>query len=132
MKRNLVIISSSVAVVAGVSAIVITTLTSGLQSQTVNCVDVLKKHATKLEQTTVTPNPDNGLFVVSDGNEPGQLVFLGYVGPKSVELMRNQMLNAGLKKISINVEGTCEIENGLVYTLVSGSYVVPEQKPDPI
>lgn len=96
------------------------------------CLELMKEQAERSDTKTVAPNPDGGLFVVFDGKEPGQIEFVGYVGPKSVQVMREQMTEAGMKKIKVESTGTCEVENGLVYTVVQGSYTVPEPKPDPI
>jgi len=96
------------------------------------CLELMKAQAQKPNVKTVAPNPDGGFFVVFDGQEQNQIDFIGYVGPKSVQVMREQMTEAGMKKIRVEVTGTCEVENGLIYTLVKGSYIVPEQKPDPI
>jgi hypothetical protein len=128
MKLNpkvLAIISTLTLTLAGV-------LSLNRQKPLPACIELMKEHAQRLETKTIAPNPDGGYFVVFDGKNPGQLEFVGYVGPKSVDVMREQMADAGLRQIRVETNGTCEIENGLVYTLVSGSYIVPTQKPDPI
>lgn len=113
-------------------ASVATLLSTRSETQLPVCLDLMKEQAERSDTKTVAPNPDGGLFVVFDGKEPGQIEFVGYVGPKSVQVMREQMTEAGMKKIKVESTGTCEVENGLVYTVVQGSYIVPEPKPDPI
>lgn len=96
------------------------------------CIDVLKAEANKVEQKMAMPNSDGGLYLLTQGNKTDRVNFLGYVGPKSVEKVQPMMIENGLLNVSVKTVGQCETEGGLIYTLVSGHYDVPEQKPDPI
>lgn len=96
------------------------------------CIDVLKAEANKVEQKMAMPNSDGGLYLLTQGDKTDRVNFLGYVGPKSVEKVEPMMVENGLLNVSVKTVGQCETDGGLVYTLVSGHYDVPEQKPDPI
>ena len=95
------------------------------------CVQILKRKAEQVERKMVVPNQDGGLFLMTEG-QPREVNFLGYLGPASVDRMRDQMVESGLKDVKVKREGTCKAENGLEYTLVSGKYTLPEEKPDPL
>ena len=96
------------------------------------CIDVLKAEANKVEQKMAMPNSDGGLYLLTQGDKTDRVNFLGYVGPKSVEKVAPMMIENGLQNVTVETVGQCETEGGLVYTLISGQYDVPEQKSDPI
>lgn len=124
------IILSLTAIVTGLAGLMI--VVNSTSEPKLICIDVLKQKAETLEKKAVESNPDGGLFLISEGKQPRQVNFTGYVGPKTVEVMRVQMVESGLLNIRVETQGTCEAENGLIYTLVTGTYTIPEQKPDPI
>lgn len=96
------------------------------------CISVLREEANKVDQKMAMPNSDGGLYLLMQGDKKDRVKFLGYVGPKNVEKVEPSMLDSGLLNVKVKVVGQCETEGGLVYTLVSGHYDVPEPKPDPI
>jgi hypothetical protein len=96
-----------------------------------SCVQMLKDRAEKNEKHMVLPNQDGGLFLMLEAG-PSVVDFLGYAGPKTVALMEERMVEAGLLNVTVKNDGTCQADNGLEYTVVKGRYTVPEQKPDPI
>ena len=130
--------NSKVKVIAGLAVLsglvvasVVNVAMNIVTSEPRSCVGILRKRAEEVENKMVLPNQDGGLFLMTEG---GQRVvnFLGYVGPKTVEKMREQMVESGLTNVTVKQEGTCQSESGLEYTVVSGRYTLPEEKPDPI
>lgn len=96
-----------------------------------SCIQILKRKAEQVENKMVLPNDDGGLFLMTEAG-PREVSFLGYLGPTSVDRMHDQMIESGLTNVSVKKEGVCKAENGLEYTVVSGKYTLPEEKPDPI
>lgn len=130
MKLNtaLIVVTGLSALTAGVMSIILATM----PNEPVSCIKMLKSRAEEVEQKIVLPNQDGGLFLMMQGGQPNTVLFKGYVGPKSADLLKDQMVESGLLSVSVKTEGTCEAESGLVYTVVSGSYIVPPPAPEPI
>jgi hypothetical protein len=100
-----------------------------------SCRSLVLEKANKLTQKMIMPNGDGGVFLLSQGSEPQQIVFFGYVGPTTATTLLNDMLEVGLTGVSVQSSGQCTAENGLVYTTVYGKYKVREQpqpEPEPI
>lgn len=130
MKLNptLLIAASAMGVVVAAVAIV---SSMGKSPQT-NCMTMLRAHASEAEEKIVLPNSDGGLYLLVKTDNPRKIVFHGFAGPKTVENLRVEMINQGLLKVKVDTDSTCETDGGVVYTVVSGSYEVPEQPADPI
>lgn len=99
---------------------------------TVGCIDALKAKADTDQNKMILPNQDGGFFLLLQGERPNNVKFYGFLGPKSAANLKGLMLENGLQKVSVHLDGQCETDGGLLYTLVSGQYDVPEPKPDPI
>jgi hypothetical protein len=92
---------------------------------TPDCISVLKEKASHSDQKTIVPNGDGGLFLLTGSDVPGLVQVLGYIGPKSLDNLVEQMEQSGLSNISMKLGDECTVESGLLYTLVSGSYEIP-------
>lgn len=101
-----------------------------LLAEPVSCNQLLMEKASEVERKMLMQNSDGGLYLMTEGVEERQILFIGYVGPASAEQLRVQMINAGLSKVHVETDGTCLSEGGLEYTVVTGSYVTAAQ-PDP-
>lgn len=102
-----------------------------LISEPVRCNALLQERASEAEQKMLMSNSDGGLFLLTKGVEPAQVLFIGYVGPITAEGLRTDMINSGLNKVKVETDGKCVSEGGLEYTVVVGSYSIP-QPQDPI
>lgn len=102
-----------------------------LQSEPQSCIALLQERANTADQKMLMNNSDGGLFLLTQGPEQNQVLFIGYVGPLTSEKLKTDMINAGLTKVKVETEGTCQSDSGLKYTVVIGSYITQAQ-PDPI
>ena len=101
-----------------------------MSSQPANCTAILKSRYLH-GQSAVMPNSDGGLFVLT-GSE-GSVLFTGFVGPKTALSLKNDMLDQGLIQVNVETEGQCVTDSGVIFTLVSGQYSIPQQpEADPI
>jgi hypothetical protein len=101
-----------------------------LLTEPVSCNQLLMEKASEVERKMLMQNSDGGLYLMTEGVEERQILFIGYVGPVSAEQLRVQMINAGLSKVHVETDGICVSEGGLEYTVVTGSYITAAQ-PDP-
>lgn len=128
MKVNLKLVAVLLISLGTPTALVLT-LKSLQSSPLPECISVLKEEASKVEQKMAMPNSDGGLYLLTQGDRTDRVNFLGYVGPKNVEKVEPSMAESGLRNIKVKVVGQCETEGGLIYTLVSGHYDIPEPEP---
>lgn len=125
----LVLVGTVTAVAAGAG---IGQVVSALNEPNPVCIEVLRKLANEAEEKMVMPNADGGLVLMTPGINPSDVRFTSYVGPKTAPKIQEMLVNSGLQNVVVTVGETCETESGLLYTLVRGSYTMPEEKPDPI
>lgn len=131
MKLNVKLVAIALVSFAMPTVVVLTV--KSLQSEPLpECVSVLKEKAKVETRKMVAPNQDGGLFLLLESHIPNNINFHGFLGPKTASTLQQQMQENGLKGVEVKVEGQCETESGLVYTLVSGHYEMPVEKPDPI
>lgn len=96
-----------------------------------------KPHCVNLMRTLFEPgrsmvmnNSDGGVFVLTGAN--GAIEFHGFVGPSTAKTLKSEMINQGLIRVHVNIDGTCMADSGLEYTLVSGEYSIqPQQQQQP-
>lgn len=129
MKLKIAVMALVGAIAAGAA---IGQIVSALNEPNPVCIEVLRKLANELEEKMVMPNADGGLVLMSPGINPTDVRFTSYVGPKTAPKIQELLVNSGLQNVVVTVGETCETESGLLYTLVRGSYTIPEEKPDPI
>jgi len=97
-----------------------------------NCRSLVLERANKVSQKMFMPNDDGGVFLLSRGPEPMQIVFYGFVGPSTATTMQTEMIEIGLQDVRVSVSGHCSADNGLLYTIVHGAYkTVPQPQPEP-
>lgn len=123
--KKKIILSSIFAIVVSLTGLLVLKT-----SEPEPCIDILRKSAETESQKMLLPNKDGGLFLLI--NKDTHVQFIGYLGPKSIETLASEMTNAGLLQVDVKKEGQCVAENGLVYTLATGTYVPAAPKPDPI
>lgn len=128
MKRNIIKIVAATVLAFGGGFLIGDLI---LNSQDVNCNSLLQEKANDADQKMLMSNSDGGLYLLTKGPEQNQVLFIGYVGPHSAEILKSEMIDAGLSKVKVETEGTCVSEGGLKYTVVTGSYIT-QPKPDPL
>jgi len=126
---NLNIVAVVLVGVAGVGA-GIGGLVAKLNEPPLICIDMLRKLANELPEKMVMPNADGGLVLVSPGINPDDVRFTSYVGRKTAPKLKELLVSSGLKNVSVSVGETCETESGIEYTVVRGSYTVPQEEPE--
>lgn len=92
-----------------------------------NCRTLILERANKVTQKMLMPNGDGGVFLLSRGPEPLQIVFYGFVGPVTATTLQTEMIESGLQEVRVSSSDTCSADNGLIYTVVYGSYKVAPQ-----
>jgi hypothetical protein len=122
--------STRLAVMLSVGVALVAMLIHRELQTTPDCVEVLKQKASRAKQKMVVPNQDGGMFLLTDSDVPGLIQVLGFIGPKSLDRVVEDMENAGLVNVSMSLDKECVVESGLVYTLVSGSYEIPTPKSE--
>ena len=96
-----------------------------------NCRSLVLERANKVTQKMIMPNDDGGVFLLSRGPEPMQIVFYGFVGPSTATTLQTEMVEVGLQDVRVNVSGHCSADNGLLYTIVHGAYkTAPQPQPE--
>lgn len=116
-KNRKKILSAAVAAVAIAAAFLYTMLNSELK----NCDSLVSNFTPKAINRVVVKHSDGGLLVSSQISET-RGVFLGYVGPNSVEKLMRHFVESGYTKVTISSDSQCLANNGLTYTLVEGNY----------
>jgi len=92
-----------------------------------NCRSLVLERANKVTQKMIMPNGDGGVFLLSRGPEPMQIVFYGFIGPTTATTLQSEMIEVGLQDVSVDVSGHCSADNGLLYTVVYGAYKTAPQ-----
>lgn len=96
-----------------------------------NCRSLVLERANKVSQKMVIPNGDGGVFLLSQGSEPMQIVFYGFIGPVTATTLKTEMIEVGLQDVRVSVSGHCSADNGLLYTVVYGAYkTAPQPQPE--
>ena len=97
-----------------------------------NCRSLVLERANKVTQKMIMPNGDGGVFLLSRGPEPMQIVFYGFIGPTTATTLQSEMIEVGLQDVRVSVSGHCSADNGLLYTVVYGAYkTAPQPQPEP-
>ena len=97
-----------------------------------NCRSLVLERANKVTQKMIMPNGDGGVFLLSRGPEPMQIVFYGFIGPTTATTLQSEMIEVGLQDVRVGVSGHCSADNGLLYTVVYGAYkTAPQPQPEP-
>lgn len=126
ISKTLLVLCGSVGTIAGIAGLAVS-----LQSEPIVCVEELRQRSENLGQKMVVGNEDGGLVLLSQGTGKNVIIFHGYFGPRTAENLKERLANGGMSNIVVSIQQTCETQGGLVYTLVSGSYSVPEPQVDP-
>jgi hypothetical protein len=122
--------STRLAIMLSVGAALVAMLIHRELQTTPDCIDTLKQRASRAKQKMVVPNQDGGMFLLTDSDVPGLIQVLGFIGPKSLDRVVQDMENAGLVNVSMTLSKECVVDSGLVYTLVTGSYEIPTPKDE--
>jgi hypothetical protein len=124
MKLNIIALAV-VSVVVSVASLIVVQL-----KDPPSCTATLKTKSESAQQKMVVQNDDGGLYLLTSTDVAGVIEVLGFIGPKSLESMVENMERSGLINVSMKVKGQCIADNGLVYSLVNGYYSLPAPKPE--
>lgn len=120
------LIAAVTAVVLSVSlGVVVYNLNSGSKP---HCVSLMRS-LFEPGRSMVMNNSDGGIFVLTGAN--GAVEFHGFVGPSTAKTLKSEMINQGLIRVHVDIDGTCMADSGLEYTLVSGEYSIRPQQQQP-